>query len=89
MQATINSIQGRLVSVTFTFDDNSTMTKTMDLQLVGRDVVGEDGISLIETHDPFDDLQTFFKNYATAYLQGKTKEEGPPQNLVGTTFILS
>lgn len=77
MEAKINSQQGRLVEVEFTFDDNSKVTKKMDLQPN-------------DAGDPFDDLQDFFRRYALAYIAGKAIEaQIPEQNFTGVILDLN
>lgn len=77
MEATITNIQDRVVTVVFTLDDESTLTKKMDLQPN-------------DAGDPFDDLQTFFKSYMQAYLAGKVleAENTPSPSLVGEIYNL-
>jgi hypothetical protein len=61
--------------VTFTLDDKSTYTKTLDLQPVSHDEVDENGKQILVFVDPMDDVKTHLSNFALAYQEGKSKQD--------------
>lgn len=93
MKVKINNQDGRLVEVLFTFDDNSTITKKMELIPSGVTVEEEqeDGtIKEITTMiDPLDNLQDYFTDYVKAYLAGKEKENEDVGLLKGQVFNIT
>lgn len=74
MKFKINSANGRIVNVTFTFDDKSTYTKTLDLQPVSHDELDEDGKLVLVFDDPMDDVKAYLSAFAMAHAKGKEKD---------------
>lgn len=73
----INSQDGRNVNVTFTFEDGEVRTKDLDLQPYGTDAKDGLGRPIIVLKDPFDDIDTYFKEYMEAYARGKSAQSIP------------
>lgn len=74
MKYQINSAEGRLVNVTFTFDDGSTLTKNMDLQPVSRSAWDDKGREYLVFTDPLDDVDAHMVAWMENYERGKALE---------------
>lgn len=74
MKFNINSVEGRLLNVTFSFDDGTVLNKNLDLQPIGHDAIDDKGKPCIVKVDPLEDVKGYLENWMQAYLRGKEVE---------------
>lgn len=78
MTYTIKSQSGRKVKVVLNLGNGQTITKNMQLEPVAYDIPDlERGGTKLAFKDPFDDLDTFFKEHMEAYLRGNEEQTVP------------
>ena len=70
----IKSAEGRVLDVTFMFDDGTILNKKLDLQPIGYDAVDEEGRPTVLKRDPLDDVKGYMESWMQAYLRGKEDE---------------
>lgn len=86
MKYKINSADGRLINVTFTYDDGTVITKKLDLQPIGYDALDGEGKPIVLKYDPIDDVEKHLSDYMIAYERGRAiSEREVPSNLIGKT----
>lgn len=74
MEYKIKSAEGRVLDVTFMFDDGTILNKKLDLQPIGYDAVDEEGHPTVLKRDPLDDVKGYMESWMQAYLRGKEDE---------------